>query len=112
MSVEGRREMTARIAQWENELWSYLDKGDGILCPIHRNCQVRQWGGACPTESKQLRQDFKRFRSIKLVNPKERFGIISSNADYANLLKHWTPGKILQLVLTVSRETSMEVPQG
>ena len=82
MSVEGRRGKEVKIAQWENELWSYLSKGDGVHCPIRHNCQVRRRGGTCFEDSYPLHQHFKMLMSIKMSKPENNFDIMASDANY------------------------------
>lgn len=39
--------MTQVIPCREDELWSYVSKGDGVICPMYCVCQVRQQGAWC-----------------------------------------------------------------
>jgi len=33
--------MERKTPGWENELWSYLESGDGLNCPIYESCTIR-----------------------------------------------------------------------
>jgi Zn-dependent peptidase ImmA (M78 family) len=39
--------MKARTEDWENELWSLIDLGDGINCPLYKSCQHREKSSDC-----------------------------------------------------------------
>jgi hypothetical protein len=39
--------MKKRTRDWENELWSYLNDGDGIICPLTESCQYHQKSSDC-----------------------------------------------------------------
>ena len=41
MSDAERRNMKARTEDWENELWSLIDLGDGINCPHYKSCYIK-----------------------------------------------------------------------
>ena len=45
--------MAGKILKWESELWSYLSTGDGVTCPLHKYCQIRQQGGDCLNDDQQ-----------------------------------------------------------
>lgn len=47
MSVAGPKNMKVRTVEWETELWSYLDNGDGLHCPLYKSCQLRRRGNRC-----------------------------------------------------------------
>lgn len=32
---------------WEDELWAYLNAGDGLNCPLFKSCQLRREGNRC-----------------------------------------------------------------
>jgi Zn-dependent peptidase ImmA (M78 family) len=34
--------MKERIENWEIELWSYINKGDGLHCPMNKFCEIKQ----------------------------------------------------------------------
>lgn len=36
-----------RSGDWENELWSLIDSGDGTTCPLYETCQLRQKNKDC-----------------------------------------------------------------
>ena len=49
------------VPEWEAELWSYLNSGDGIHCPIYQSCHQRLQGEWCLSEHEayyQLMNDF------------------------------------------------------
>jgi len=46
--------MARRIPSWEAELWSYISSGDGATCPAYSQCQVRQRGGWCVEDNREL----------------------------------------------------------
>jgi hypothetical protein len=53
--------MERRTPKWESELWSYLNNGDGTICPIYTSCQVRGKKDKCFCENEeyfQLVNDF------------------------------------------------------
>jgi hypothetical protein len=35
---------------WESELWYYINRGDGLHCPLFSSCQLRLSGGWCLSE--------------------------------------------------------------
>lgn len=47
MSDAGRKNMERKTPEWESELWSYLNKGDGIHCPVYESCKLRRQGVWC-----------------------------------------------------------------
>lgn len=57
---------------WESELWSRVSTGDGMHCPLLRDCEFRKRGGWCPDIDKDYvtrlvdnnRADFRRYDSI------------------------------------------------
>jgi len=46
LSGEGRKDIVG-TPRWENELWSYLESGDGLNCPIYESCSTRLRGVHC-----------------------------------------------------------------
>ena len=76
--------MAEKISEWESELWSYLNQGDGSCCPIRNHCQVRQEGGWCADDN---RERISRLLYRKRISP--------SSYDF---LEHVTPCRIFQLV--------------
>ena len=95
MSAEGRKDMIGKITKWENELWSYVSSGDGTCCPIYSRCQVRRRGSSCFDDNKTL---IERFSSIRRSNPDNFSTILANDADFTNIMDHWTPGEIFRLV--------------
>ena len=55
--------MVKILPEWESELWSYVSASNGVQCPLHDYCQVRQEGGWCPNATiervRQVRDDKK-----------------------------------------------------
>jgi len=45
--------MVGKTPKWESELWSYVGSGDGMRCPLHSHCHVRQKGGWCSDDNKE-----------------------------------------------------------
>ena len=43
-----------RIPKWESEMWSQISAGDGLRCPLYEGCRIRQKGGWCHDENKEL----------------------------------------------------------
>jgi hypothetical protein len=39
--------MERKTPKWEAELWSYLNSGDGINCPLYSSCQLRGDNDCC-----------------------------------------------------------------
>ena len=39
-----------KSSDWEKQLWSFIGKGNGALCPLYRSCQIRSRDGWCPNE--------------------------------------------------------------
>jgi len=42
--------MRGKNHRWESELWTYLNRGDGIHCPIYETCQTRLQDVVCLSE--------------------------------------------------------------
>ncbi len=52
MNVAGKKGIRRReTPKWESELWSYLSKGDGSICPMYSYCQNKLSGGWCPSDN-------------------------------------------------------------
>jgi len=45
--------MRESIVSWENELWHYMNAGDGDKCPIYEHCDLRQRGHWCIIDHKE-----------------------------------------------------------
>jgi len=41
------------VPKWEDELWYFLSRIDGVHCPYRGRCQVRKSGKWCPDENKE-----------------------------------------------------------
>ena len=65
MSEEGKRDIKAKVPEWESELWSYISQGDGEHCPLYDNCPERQHGEWCFDER---RKDLDRIVAAKEFN--------------------------------------------
>ena len=44
--------MGEKTPRWENELWSYLSRGDGIHCPVYESCRRRLHGTWCLSDNR------------------------------------------------------------
>ena len=88
-----------KIPKWESELWSYLNRGDGVNCPAYDTCKTRQHGGWCFNDNKEM------FSGLYGPHPY----VIDSSSDeseldiFRSLFEHnfprkWKPGIIFQLV--------------
>ena len=70
MSAKGKKSTTlGKIPEWEPELWSYLSKGDGMVCPVYNQCQVRQQGGLCLNDNKQYFKCLTKFIEQDEIEP-------------------------------------------
>ncbi len=47
MSDVEQKNMRERSEDWENELWSLINIGDGTNCPLYETCQHRKHGKDC-----------------------------------------------------------------
>lgn len=45
--------MTERIENWENELWLYVNAGDGLSCPVSTSCQLKKEVVGCFNNEKE-----------------------------------------------------------
>lgn len=84
MSEEGKRDIKAKVPEWESELWSYLSEADGKHCPLYNNCPERQHGEWCISEHTQRIEDFVE---------SNRFDI-----NALDFIKHTESCKVLKLV--------------
>ena len=44
------KETKQKVPKWENDFWSYINRGNGLHCPLFSFCMERQHGGWCPYE--------------------------------------------------------------
>jgi hypothetical protein len=68
----GAGDMVRGKSSWEDELWSYLDIGDGINCPIYSSCRLRLKGVWCYSEHSEYceaRNEFLDDDEPDLTNP-------------------------------------------
>jgi len=47
--------MGEKIPKWESELWSYVNSGDGLHCPLLGDCKIARTRGGCFAEDLELR---------------------------------------------------------
>jgi len=43
----------ARVPKWESELWCYINRGDGVECPVFSSCQIREECKWCLTQNRE-----------------------------------------------------------
>lgn len=49
MNIEEAKKRSEKgNSDWEDELWSYINRGDGITCPILDECEAKKIYGECP----------------------------------------------------------------
>jgi len=105
LSVVGVEDMTlGKIPKWESELWSYMSSGDGVNCPVYDDCKIRQHGGWCFSDSKEL---FSGLYGTHAISGSS--GDDSELDSFHGLFEHnfprkWKPGRIFQLVETLAKK--------
>ena len=82
--------MVENVLEWESKLWSYVSSSDGEHCPLHSDCQGRQWGGVCYDENREL---------VKSLLEDHRFEL----KDY-DFIKPETGCRMLQLVEMLAQQ--------
>lgn len=48
--MSGKGPTLEPTSDWESQLWSFIGRGDGEICPIYYECFLRSRGGWCPNE--------------------------------------------------------------
>jgi hypothetical protein len=64
--------MKRKTPRWESELWSYLNSGDGIHCPVYPTCQFRGDSVRCYSENEgniKVVSEFIDEDEPELINP-------------------------------------------
>lgn len=69
MSAAELRNMKVRTRDWESELWSYLNKGDGIHCPVYESCQLRLNGIWCLSDHQEYYEARNKLLDDDLADP-------------------------------------------
>jgi hypothetical protein len=44
---------TRRVPKWESELWHYLSRGDGEVCPLYNQCRLKRQCAYCLSGNKE-----------------------------------------------------------
>ncbi len=86
-----------KVPKWESELWSYISKGDGIICPLYGNDKARHCSEWCFNENKEILRELYGTRVIGSSSDE------SESTIYRRLYEHklpqkWVPGRIFQLL--------------
>lgn len=97
MRGAGQKNVTGKTAKWESELWSYLSSGDGINCPLHDNCKLKQNGGLCLDDQKDKLGRLYGGATLSVDFDSERIDDFSKVVGH-DFLENWKPGPIFQLV--------------
>ncbi len=87
-----------KVPEWKSELWSYISKSDGVNCPVYDDYKIRQHGGWCFSDNKEM---FSGVHGTYAVNGSS--GDDSESDVFRNLFEHnfprkWVPGRIFQLI--------------
>jgi Zn-dependent peptidase ImmA (M78 family) len=53
--------MKEKTEDWENELWSFIDKGDGVNCPLYPSCQHQENSDDCLSRDKLYADEIHEF---------------------------------------------------
>jgi len=81
------------IVTWENELWHYINAGDGDNCPIYEHCDLRQGGHWCINDHRESMGYMDYLINSDLID--------SHRGEVLRLLK---PGRIFTLVEMLARK--------
>ena len=92
--VDGMKIGVKKVPEWESELWSYISKGDGVICPLYGDDKARHCNEWCFNKNKEI--------FVKLYH------IVGSDNDeneltgFRNLFEQkiprkWVPGRVFQL---------------
>jgi len=100
LSVEGRKDMTGKITKWETELWSYVSSGDGVHCPLYSRCQVRQRGGPCFDDNREMIKRLVMAWQSSSGDP----NVLMNDADFVDFIQRFTPCRIFRLVERVAQK--------
>lgn len=97
MRGEGQKRIAGKTARWESELWSYLSRGDGVNCPLHHDCELRQNGGLCLDDHRDRLHKLYGNIPFNPGDEAESLNFLLKSIEY-DYLRNWKPGPIFQLV--------------
>jgi hypothetical protein len=92
--------MKEGIESWESELWTYINAGDGIRCPLSDSCQLEKEGAAC-FNSEEERENTKKIH--RLMDNDEIDFADNKRIDlkFSECTKH---GKVFKLVIKLAQK--------
>lgn len=95
MSAGKPKRMPLNESKWENELWRLVGHGNGKICPLFKQCEIRRSGEFCPYDHQNQikgisfasllstnRHDVAEFKKILQYHPRKRVA----------------PGRVFQIV--------------
>jgi len=69
LSVAEPRNMREGKENWEVELWSYLNSGDGLHCPLYKSCKIRKIrGNICLSNNIEFADRLHKFLDSDFIN--------------------------------------------
>ena len=92
-----------KVPKWESELWSYISSGDGVNCPLYDTCQIRQWGGWCFSDNKEMFSGLYGTYALSSSSDEDELDTFRSLFDH-NFPREWKPGRIFQLVESLANK--------
>ena len=92
MSGVEPRNMRERNEKWEVELWSYLNNGDGLHCPLYKTCEIRKKrGNICLSSNIEFANRLHEFLDDDYINK-------SFNFNHSNIPLCMGSAEIFKLV--------------
>ena len=98
MSGEEAEAMSgSRVPKWESELWSYISKGDGVICPLYGDDKARHCNEWCFNENTEMFSSLFGTHAIVSNSGENRLDVITKLFKQ-NSPRKWVPGRLFQLV--------------
>ncbi len=113
--------MRGNIATWENELWHYLETGNGDTCPLYDSCDLRKNGHWCMIDHREFIGDMSYLINSHEIDPvrgevlrKIRHGRIFNLVEmlanrYLDLLNITSPPVPESLIEFIGQPNNVEV---
>ncbi len=86
-----------KAPEWESELWSFVNRGDGEHCPLYGDDTVGHCSKCCIKDTKEM---FSGLHGTRVVgsNSDENELNVSRNLFEHKFIPNWVPGRIFQLI--------------
>jgi hypothetical protein len=86
-----------KVPKWESELWHYLSRGDGEVCPLHSRCQVGLQCDYCLSGNKEY------IKLIHAFTDEDEITLSSHELRRFDLLGSAREGRIFKLIRKLAR---------